>query len=72
VNDVATGQGMNSRIEEWVRPEVRAQRAYHVPDAEGMIKLDAMENPYSWPPEMMEAWTDALREVTLTALTGYL
>ena len=65
MNDVATGQGMNTRIQEWVRPEVRAQRAYHVPDAEGLIKLDAMENPYSWPPEMVEAWTESLREVTL-------
>ena len=36
-----------------------------MPDAEGLIKLDAMENPYSWPPEMVEAWTEALREVTL-------
>ena len=50
MNDVVTGQGMNTRIQEWVRPEVRAQRAYHVPDAEGMIKLDAMENPFPLPP----------------------
>lgn len=32
-----------------VRPEVRALAAYHVPDATGMIKLDAMENPYALP-----------------------
>lgn len=32
-----------------IRPEVRALKAYHVPPATGMIKLDAMENPYNLP-----------------------
>ncbi|HSJ49592.1 MAG TPA: histidinol-phosphate transaminase, partial [Gammaproteobacteria bacterium] len=29
------------------------------------IKLDAMENPYTWPQWMIEAWLDTLREVSL-------
>jgi len=32
-----------------VREEVLALAAYHVPDAAGMVKLDAMENPYALP-----------------------
>lgn len=28
-----------------VRDDVRAMGAYHVPDATGRVKLDAMENP---------------------------
>ena len=32
-----------------IRPEILALSAYHVPPATGMIKLDAMENPYSLP-----------------------
>ena len=32
-----------------LRPEVLAMSAYHVADATGMVKLDAMENPYSLP-----------------------
>lgn len=36
-------------IENVIRPEVRALAAYHVPDASGFIKLDAMENPYALP-----------------------
>lgn len=40
--------------EELIRPEVIALRAYHVPDAQGMIKLDAMENPYELPQAMRE------------------
>jgi histidinol-phosphate aminotransferase len=37
-----------------IRPEVRALTAYHVAKADGLVKLDAMENPYPLP--------DALRE----------
>ena len=32
-----------------LRAEVRETTAYHVADASGMIKLDAMENPYTLP-----------------------
>jgi histidinol-phosphate aminotransferase len=38
--------------EEIIRDEIRALTAYHVPDAAGMVKLDAMENPYRLPQEM--------------------
>ncbi len=47
--------------QQFFRPDILAERAYHVPSAEGMIKLDAMENPYTWPPEMIEGWLDHLR-----------
>ena len=50
---------------ELIRPEIRALRAYHVPDATGMIKLDAMENPYSWPADLIDAWLAALRTAPL-------
>ena len=32
-----------------IRPDVRATAGYHVADASGFIKLDAMENPYHLP-----------------------
>lgn len=32
-----------------IRPEIRAIKAYHVPPSDGMVKLDAMENPYALP-----------------------
>jgi histidinol-phosphate aminotransferase len=37
-----------------IRDEVRAISAYHVPDSRGLIKLDAMENPYRLPPEIAD------------------
>lgn len=47
---------IETKLRGLLRPEVLALSAYHVPDSEGYIKLDAMENPYAWPPEMVEAW----------------
>lgn len=35
--------------EQIIRDEILALQAYHVPDAAGMVKLDAMENPYRLP-----------------------
>jgi histidinol-phosphate aminotransferase len=32
-----------------IRPEIQALHAYHVPPSAGLIKLDAMENPYLLP-----------------------
>jgi histidinol-phosphate aminotransferase len=46
-----------------VREPVRALTAYHVAPAEGLIKLDAMENPYPWPPELVEGLLARLRAV---------
>ena len=50
---------------DWVRHEVRALSAYHVPDATGLIKLDAMENPYAWPAELLQAWQARLATAEL-------
>lgn len=35
-----------------VRDEIRALSSYHVPASAGMIKLDAMENPYGLPDDL--------------------
>ena len=37
------------RPQELVRPEILALKAYHVAPAQGLVKLDAMENPYRLP-----------------------
>ena len=50
------------RVEQWVRPEIRALSAYHVPDPGDLIKLDAMENPYTWDEELLEDWLAVMRE----------
>ncbi len=40
---------MLKKPEDIIRSEILALKAYHVPDATGMVKLDAMENPYRLP-----------------------
>ena len=40
---------MAKNPEDIIRGEILALKAYHVPDATGLVKLDAMENPYRLP-----------------------
>jgi histidinol-phosphate aminotransferase len=40
---------MTVKPEDLLREEVLALQAYHVPEAAGFVKLDAMENPYPLP-----------------------
>lgn len=47
---------IEEKINQWVRPEIRAINAYHVPNPGKMVKLDAMENPYTWPQSMVDDW----------------
>ena len=48
-----------------VRDDVRALAAYHVPDATGLVKLDAMENPYTLPPELQRQLGERLGAVAM-------
>jgi len=48
-----------------IRPEIQSLSAYHVPPATGMIKLDAMENPYPWPEELQTTWLKKLKTLEL-------
>jgi histidinol-phosphate aminotransferase len=43
---------MACRPEDIIRDDIRAMVGYRVADASGMIKLDAMENPYPLPTEL--------------------
>jgi histidinol-phosphate aminotransferase len=48
-----------------VRPEVLAIKAYHVAESEGLVKLDAMENPYALPEPLRDELAQALARVEL-------
>ena len=45
---------LDQLIQNTVRADVQAIGSYHVPDAGGYVKLDAMENPYLLPPPLRE------------------
>lgn len=56
---------MNTKVQYWIRPEIQSLSAYHVPDPGKMVKLDAMENPYSLPEDIKGKWLEILRDVEL-------
>lgn len=47
------------------RPQVLALSAYHVANAQGFIKLDAMENPYTWSEELKQNWLSRLKDAAI-------
>jgi histidinol-phosphate aminotransferase len=51
--------------EDLIRPEILGLHAYHVAPAEGMVKLDAMENPYPLPPALRRELAQVLASVDL-------
>jgi histidinol-phosphate aminotransferase len=64
-NTAGASSVLASRIESLVRPEIRAMSAYHVADASGMLKLDAMENPFSWSDQLRQSWLEYLQDAAL-------
>jgi histidinol-phosphate aminotransferase len=50
---------------DWIRPELYHFSAYPVPDPGHAIKLDAMENPYTWDAPLVALWLEHLRTVNL-------
>lgn len=63
MNDRAIGLATADLIAAVVRPEIQALSAYVVANAEGMVKLDAMENPYSLPAAVGARLREALAHV---------
>ncbi|WP_399678108.1 histidinol-phosphate transaminase [Xenophilus sp.] len=53
-----------------LRPDVRDMHAYAVQDARGLLKLDAMENPYRLPPELQQALGERLGALALNRYPG--
>ena len=56
---------MSKAPEEIIRGEILGLPAYHVPDATGMVKLDAMENPYRLPAELQAEVVQAVADAAL-------
>lgn len=56
---------MTNKALKWIRPAISSLAAYHVPDASGFLKLDAMENPYRWPEPMVDEWLAILKQIEL-------
>jgi histidinol-phosphate aminotransferase len=53
-----------------IRQDVQSMHAYAIQDAAGMVKLDAMENPYGLPPELQAALGARLGAVAINRYPG--
>ena len=54
---------IESSISRWVSPAVRSMTAYHVPAAGDLIKLDAMESPYTLPDSLKPEWLSCFESI---------
>ena len=52
-------------VKQTVRSDVQNMAAYAVPDSKGFIKLDAMENPFGFPPHLHPGLMQHLQQVGL-------
>ena len=55
---------------ERIRADVQAMHAYLVQSSEGLLKLDAMENPYGLPPDLQQALGERLGRVAINRYPG--
>jgi histidinol-phosphate aminotransferase len=56
---------MNNFISNWLRPDIKAINAYHVPASENMVKLDAMESPFPLSDKLIEQYSACLANAQL-------
>lgn len=52
-------------VQRLINPVIQSLQAYHVPPADGLLKLDAMENPYHWPEDLTQQWLAELETVEI-------
>lgn len=61
---------LTQRIQRYVRDDVRNLHPYVVQPSTGMVKLDAMENPFRLPPELQRELGERLGAVALNRYPG--
>ena len=54
----------------FIRQDIQSMHAYAIQDATGMVKLDAMENPFSLPPELQAELGQRLGAVAINRYPG--
>jgi histidinol-phosphate aminotransferase len=62
--------GLPERLRHLIRRDVQGLHAYAIQPAAGMIKLDAMENPYRMPAELRARLGERLAELALNRYPG--
>jgi histidinol-phosphate aminotransferase len=58
------------RIAHTIRQDVQSMHAYAIQPSAGLVKLDAMENPFELPPDLRRALGERLARVPLNRYPG--
>ena len=61
---------LDPRLTSRIRQDVQSMHAYAIQDATGMIKLDAMENPFGLPPHLQQALGERLGRLAINRYPG--
>lgn len=56
---------LDNTIQRLLTPVVQAMQPYHVAPSAGMLKLDAMENPYTWDEALKSQWLELVRNAEI-------
>lgn len=56
---------IEDRVKRWINPTILSMSAYKVADSIGMIKLDAMENPYTLPDDVLNSYLAELKKADI-------
>ena len=54
----------------FIRQDVQSMHAYAIQHSVGMVKLDAMENPFALPPELQAQLGERLGKVAINRYPG--
>jgi histidinol-phosphate aminotransferase len=61
---------LQSKILSHIRRDVQSMHAYAIQDSAGMVKLDAMENPYTLPPALQAQLGERLGKLAINRYPG--
>ncbi len=61
---------LNPKLRARIRQDVQSMQAYAIQDSAGMIKLDAMENPFTLPPHLQTALGERLGRLAINRYPG--
>ncbi|MCZ2438823.1 MAG: histidinol-phosphate transaminase [Burkholderiales bacterium] len=61
---------LSERLQHTLRQDVQSMHAYAIQDSRGLIKLDAMENPFALPPELQQELGQRLGRVAINRYPG--
>lgn len=66
----STRPDLQALMQQRIRQDVQSMHAYAIQDSRGIIKLDAMENPFALPPELQQALGERLGRVAIHRYPG--